>query len=398
MLPKDAQLLLRRYLAGECTDGEKEWVESWFAELGEDLPGEVSLEEPGVIHDRMLAQIRAELGESIGLVRGGKELAESAGQARTIGIDRPPVRRLGWFAGIAAAVIVLAIGVWLFWLGKNEKPAVGFARVDIEAKPGGDKAILTLGNGQRVVLDSAANGMLAMQGASKIIKQNGQLNYQPGSGSGKSAIAFNTLTTPRGGQYKLILPDGTKVWLDALSSINYPTAFTGNTRRVSIVGQAYFEVVHDAAAPFEVEVRGQVVRDIGTSFNINAYDDEPAMKITLAGGVAAIGVPGHEIVLRRPGQQAEFRDGQLKAAPDADLESVLAWKNGLFYLTSADIGMVMRQISRWYDIDVVFEKGVPAGHITGEVPRNTMLSTVLQVLQTSGVHFTVEGRKIILTP
>lgn len=357
-------MLLRRFLAGECTPAEKELVESWFAELAQEQPEAIIADES--VHDRMLAKIRAEL---------------------------TPVRRMGWRKYAAVAAVVIAVGGYLLWTKTRQHPPTT-ASVAIEAAPGADKAVLTLGNGQRIVLDSTANGMLTTQGDSRITNQNGQLDYQPGGGTAKTAIASNTLTTPRGGQYKLILPDGTKVWLDAESSITYPAAFSGNTRHVSITGQAYFEVVHDAKAPFEVEVRGQKVRDIGTSFNINAYPDEPAMKITLVNGAVAV----NDIKLNHPGQQAEYSNGNIKETPDADLRSILAWKNGLFYLTSADIATVMRQISRWYDVDVAFEKGMPAGHITGEVPRNTMLSSVLQVLQTSGVHFHVEGKTIYVTP
>jgi len=375
MLPQDAQLLLQRYLAGECTAAERELVDGWFAELGEEHPVEPVLEEAGAVHDRMLMKIRAELEEKAG----------------------SSVRRIGWrrYVAAAAAALIVAIGGWLLWSGGGEKPAAVPERIAIEAKPGGDKAILTLGNGQRVVLDSVANGVMAMQGNHRIVKEEGQLDYQSGDGRNVTAAVLNTLTTPKGGQYKLILPDGTKVWLDAASSITYPTAFIGKKRQVSITGQAYFEVVHDPKQPFEVSVQGQTVRDIGTSFNINAYSDEPAMKVTLATGVVAV---GQTIVLKEPGQQAEWRDSQLRVAPNADLGSVLAWKNGLFYLTSADIATVMRQVSRWYDIDIVFEKGVPAGHITGELPRATMLSNILQVLQTSGVHFRVEGKTIHVMP
>lgn len=371
--------MLQRYLGGECSPSEKELVEGWFAELGEEYPGEPFLEEAGAIHDRMLMKIRTGLEEH----------------------GRPPIRRIGWrrYGAVAAAALILAIGSWLLWQRNNEKPnSDSPAAVVIEAKPGGNHAVLTLGNGQQVMLDSAANGLLAMQGSNRVTKQNGQLDYQGGSATKEKAVLYNTLTTPRGGQYRLTLPDGTKVWLDAASSITYPTAFNGKARRVSITGQAYFEVVHDAKQPFEVGVQGLTVRDIGTSFNINAYGDEPATKITLAGGAAEVGEAGHAITLNRPGQQAEYRDSQLHAAVDADLGSVLAWKNGLFYLTSADIATVMRQISRWYDVDIVFEKGVPAGHITGQLPRETMLSNILQVLQNSGVHFRAEGRKIYVTP
>lgn len=368
--------MLQRYLGGECTPAEKELVEGWFAGLGEEYPGEPVLEDAGAVHDRMLMNIRAELQD----------------QHR-----HPSVRRVGWwrYPAVAAAVLIIATGGWLLWQRNSAKRDPTPAPFAIEAKPGGNHAMLTLGNGQQVVLDSAANGLLAMQGNNRVMKQNGQLDYQAGSQTKEKAVLYNTLTTPRGGEYRLTLPDGTKVWLDAASSITYPTAFTGKARRVAITGQAYFEVVHDPKLSFEVSVLGQTVRDIGTSFNINAYSDEPAMKVTLASGAAAV---GQTIVLKEPGQQAEYREGQLRIAPDADLNAVLAWKNGLFYLTSADVATVMRQISRWYDVDVVFEKGVPAGHITGELPRSTMLSNVLQVLQTSGIHFRVEGKTLHLMP
>lgn len=375
MTTQDAQLLLQRYLAGECTAEEEKLLETWWAELQAEFEWEVPAGQEIVVHDRMLSRIKSELG----------------GELKT------PVRQLPWrrYTGVAAAVLLLAAGSWL-WRSQHHVASIDESPITIEAPPGGDKAVLTLGNGKQIVLDSAANGMLAMQGNRRVIKQNGELNYQA-KGTG-SEVMMNTLAIPKGGNYKLILADGTKVWLDAASSITYPTAFVGKTRQVTISGQAYFEVVHNAAMPFEVKVQGQTIRDIGTAFNINAYTDEPAMKVTLADGTAAVEEKNTRIVLRQPGQQAEYRDGQLRSAPDADLKAVLAWKNGLFYLTSADIATVMRQISRWYDVDIVFEKGFPAGHITGEVPRNTMLSTTLLVLQTSGVHFKVEGKKIYVTP
>ena len=420
MTTQDAQILLQRYLAGDCTAEEKDLLEAWWAELHAEFPWEVPAGQEGVVHDRMLSRIRAELGNELG-VAAGREPAAELGRSEEedpVDVQAPvkwqsvegdaesmqiPVRRLEWrqYAGIAAAVLVIAAGGWLWQSRYNRTPSAGNAKVAaIEAAPGSNKAVLTLGGGKQVVLDSASNGMLALQGNERVMKQNGQLDYQQG-GEGESdgnGVIFNTLATPRGGKYQLVLPDGTKVWLDAASSITYPTAFVGKTRQVSISGQAYFEVVHDPNKPFEVKVQGQIIRDIGTAFDINAYTDEPTMKITLASGAVAVGGPGNTVVLRQAGQQLDCRDGQLEPVHDADLTAVLAWKNGLFYLTSADIATVMRQVGRWYDVDILFEKGIPAGHITGIVPRNTMLSTVLQVLQTSGVHFTVEGKTIHVTP
>jgi ferric-dicitrate binding protein FerR (iron transport regulator) len=383
MSTQDAQLLLQRYLAGECTAEEKELLEAWWDELQAEY--EVAETPDKVVHDRMLSRIKAELGE------------EWPGSA--------PVRKLPWrrYAGIAAAALLIVAGGWLWRVqSKHGIQPADNSPITIEARPGGDKAILTVGNGQVLILDSVANGMMALQGQkARIMKQDGLLDYQR---SGREAgiaenILVNTLAVPRGGQYKLILADGTKVWLDAASSITYPTAFVGKIRQVSVTGQAYFEVAHNPAMPFEVKVQGQTIRDVGTAFNIYAYSDEPAMKITLASGAVALSGPGGTPVgINQAGQQAEYRDGQLQPIREADLTSVLAWKNGLFDFTSANIATVMRQVGRWYDVDIQFDKGIPDGHITGEIPRNTMLSTALQVLRTSGVHLTTEGKTVHVMP
>jgi transmembrane sensor len=394
MSTQDAQLLLQRYLAGECTAEEKDLLEAWWDELQAEYEWQISEAQENVVHDRMLSRIKAELGEELETA-GREELENNA-----------PVRRLQWrrYAGIAAAVLVIAAGGWL-WRARHGAQLVDDSPITIEAKPGGDRAMLTLGNGKVLVLDSVANGMMAIQGQKdRIMKQDGLLDYQrSGKGEGTAengnGVLVNTLAVPRGGQYKLILADGTRVWLDAASSITYPTAFVGKTRQVSITGQVYFEVAHNANIPFEVKVQEQIIRDIGTAFNVYAYTDEPAMKVTLASGAVAVSGPGGTTVgISQAGQQAEYRDGQLQPVHETDLASVLAWKNGLFYFTSANIATVMRQVGRWYDVDIQFDKGIPDGHITGEIPRNTMLSTALQVLRTSGVHFTAEGKTVHVMP
>jgi transmembrane sensor len=405
MTTQDAQLLLQRYLAGDCTAEEKELLEAWWVELQAEFEWEVPAEQEGVVHDRMLSRIKAELGNELEGTAGVQVEMRTSGRQTgkgTLVEEAPvkaPVRRLEWrrYAGVAAAVLVIAGGSW-FWFSRHSAQPVDGSPITIEANPGGDRAVLMLGNGQHILLDSAANGTLAIQGKDRITKQDGLLDYRRNGKEEGTTVLMNTLAIPRGGQYKLILADGTKVWLDASSSITYPTAFVGKTRQVSITGEAYFEVAHDPAMPFEVKVQGQTIRDIGTAFNINAYKDEPTMKITLVNGAVAVGEPGSVVELRQAGQQAEYKDGQPQPVHDADLTSVLAWKNGLFYLTSADIATVMRQVGRWYDVDIQFDKGIPDGHITGEIPRNTMLSTALQVLRTSGVHFTAEGKTIHVMP
>jgi len=405
MSTQDAKLLLQRYLAGECTEDEKLLLEAWWTELQAEFEWEIPAGQEQAVHGRMLSRIKAELGG---------ELAEATAERSTA-----PVRQLPWRRYAAAAVVMLlAAGGWL-WRSQHRVPSIDESPITIEAPPGGDKAVLTLGNGKQVILDSAANGMLVIQGNRQVIKQNGELSYEQHEKGARTEVMMNTLAIPRGGNYKLVLADGTRVWLDASSSITYPTAFVGKTRQVSISGQAYFEVMHNASMPFEVKVQGQTIRDIGTAFNINAYPDEPTMKITLANGAVTVGPAsdtgtpdgtgsaggassasrtGATILLDKPGLQAEYKDSRPEPVHVADLTAVLAWKNGLFYLTSADIPTVMRQVGRWYDVDIQFDKGIPAGHITGEVPRNTNLSIALQVLRTSGVHFTTEGKTIHVMP
>ena len=377
MTIKDKHALLQRYLDGSCTPGEKELVEVFWAEVQAEDPWVVPMEEKKDAHDRILSRINGEL-----------------------------FHRITWrrYADVAAAVLIVAVAAWyVFSLRHKDNkvtPVAPLTHVD-DVPPGDNRAVLTLAGGRRIDLDSAAGGLLASQGNGNVIKQNGELKYTEGkraSTGNEPLVVFNTLSTPRGGQYRLVLADGTKVWLDAASSITYPIAFNGANRQVSVTGQAYFEVAHNTQKPFGVRVQGQLIRDIGTAFNVNAYPDEPAMQVTLAGGAIVVGGTGKEVVLEHQGQQVEYSDGRSGTVGEADLLSVLAWKNGLFHFSSADIATIMRQIARWYDVDVSFTHGVPFGHITGEMPRNMTLANVLKVMQTSGVHFTIDKRKIIVTP
>jgi transmembrane sensor len=258
--------------------------------------------------------------------------------------------------------------------------------------------MLTLADGSQIMLDSAANGVLAQQGNTNIVKQqDGQLSYNS-KGIPEAAIAYNTLTTPPGGQYKLTLPDGSKVWLNAASSIKYPTAFIGNTRQVETTGEVYFEIAKDASKPFKVLQNEMEVEVLGTHFNINGYIDEAVFRTTLLEGSIKITTPkGNDIL--KPGQQAQVqKTGVVKIINDADLEETMAWKDGNFYFENSDIYTVMRQIARWYDVDVTY-KGTVSKHFLGTISRNVNLSQVLSMLQQTGeVKFKIEGRKVIVMP
>jgi len=318
--------------------------------------------------------------------------------------DTTPVRVLPWrkWTAAAAAAILLVSAGYFFLSRPGQKAAVA-PPVIVKANdvpPGGDGAIVTLANGEKIILDSAANGKLAMDGNAAITKTGkGQLAYNAAA-SGKlqatSQIPYNTLTTPRGKKAILTLADGTRVWLNALSSIRFPTSFTGNDRTVEITGEAYFEVAKSASIPFTVKKRGSDfgVQVLGTSFNVNAYDDEDAIRTTLLDGSVRVyrGMAGG---LLKPGQQALCNNqGKIDIVNDINIEDVMAWKNGIFHFDRSDIGTVMRQIARWYDVDVTY-KGTITQHFGGTISREVNVSRVFEMLEMTGaVKFSIEGRKV----
>jgi len=206
------------------------------------------------------------------------------------------------------------------------------------------------------------------------------------------------MTTTNGKQYQLQLSDGSKIWLNAASSVTYPTAFTGNERKITITGEAYFEIAHDAKKPFTVSAHGMDVEVLGTHFNVNAYDDEENTSTTLLEGSVKI-KNRQATTLLTPGQQLQLnKDGKINLVRDADVQEAVAWKDGLFIMKKAAIPSIMRQIARWYDVEVAYSNGVPAGRISGDIPRNMNLSKVLEVMELSGVHFMITGKKVLVTP
>jgi ferric-dicitrate binding protein FerR (iron transport regulator) len=320
------------------------------------------------------------------------------------------LRRNRWWAAAAAIILLLGTGAYIY-MSRSRSPKAELVQVkpEINVKknvaPGGNKAMLILANGTAIILDSAANGQLAQQGKTIVSKlNNGQIVYaasnSPSTGGGRGEALYNTLSTPRGGQYQLVLPDGSIVWLNAASSIRYPTAFAGNEREVEVTGEAYFEVTKNAARPFRVKMNnGAAVEVLGTHFNINAYNDEPATKITLLEGrIKVSGKTGNVII--KPGQQARLTDQNniLKVDNDADVEEVMAWKNGAFQFGGADIQTVMRQISRWYDVEVEYQGNISL-HFAGTMSRNVNISQVLEMLEKAGgLKTAVTGRKITVMP
>jgi hypothetical protein len=318
------------------------------------------------------------------------------------GLDRPSMK-VRWLKWVIAASFILTVSVVSLLIAKKRQAPQQVAqnkpsksRVQTDISPGQNGAVLTLGSGQTILIDSAVNGSLVQQGDVSVIKKNGELVYhQEGN---ISSIVMNTMTTPKGRQFNLVLADGSRVWLNAASSITFPTAFAGNERRVAITGEAYFDVVHNASKPFIVEKGTTSIKVLGTHFNVNAYDDEKVMNVTLLEGSVQVSTPKRTQKIA-PRQQARInKDETMSLLTDVDLENVVAWKNGRISFQGADIGTVMRQMSRWYDVDIEYDNKLE-DLFYADMARSTMLSDVLKALElTRNVHFKIEGRKVTVVP
>ncbi|MEO8821966.1 MAG: FecR family protein [Ginsengibacter sp.] len=306
-----------------------------------------------------------------------------------------------WMRVAAAAAVILFISGISYWIFTKENKeqisaSVSFSKKGGPVLPGGNHAILTMADGSTILLDSLQNGNL-QHGNANIKKQNGLLVYEASTPSKASgAITYNTLTTPRGGQYQVVLPDGSKVWLNASSSLRFPTAFVGKERNVELTGEAYFEVAKNKEKPFHVNVKGMQVEVLGTHFNVNAYSDEDDIKTSLLEGSVKI-KRGSISGLLKPGQQAilENNKNDLKIKK-VNMDEVIAWKKGLFQFDGAGIKTIMLELSRWYNVEIVYSGKVPVRSFVGKINRDAQLSDVLKILELSNVKFNVEGRKIIV--
>ena len=302
----------------------------------------------------------------------------------------PPRRKtaiLRWWAA-ASVVVVLATGTYLW----NRPATPGKAITKVTVLPGKEGAVLTLADGSQVSIDSAHAGIIAKQGGASAKLINGALVYEADG----QEIVFNKMTTPKGRQFKLTLPDGSMVWLNAESSIRYPTLFAGNERAVDITGEVYLQVMPNATMPFRVRAGNRTTIEVlGTEFNINAYQNEPAIKTTLISGAVRVKENSQEITLQ-PGQQVSQTDGQLRLIQHVNTGQVVAWKNGFFNFEGVPLAELMHQLERWYDITVEYENGIPDITFGGKMSRQESLESLLKGLEESGVHFRLEGRKVIV--
>jgi len=395
------QELFKKYLENKCSPDElKLLLKEFDIEGNEELLRNLITQE--LETEREISSFTAEELENA--LTGTFNAIKAKLDSEKINVVAPvvPLMKRNWFRLAAAAVFVLAvIGAYLL-VNQHpvELPVANNQHQTNDILPGGNKAVLTLSNRSDINLENVSNGTIVTEGDTKISKLNdGQLAYNILEEK-PTQVLYNTVTTPRGGQYQLLLSDGSKVWLNSASSIRFPVSFVGNERRVEVSGEAYFEVAKDPSMPFKVDVDGKnEIEVLGTHFNINSYADEGSIKTTLLeGSVKVTSLTTHESKLITPGQQAQLNtDGQITISK-ADPDKVMAWKNGYFNVDGADTKTVMQLLSRWYDVDVVYEGAIPQREWGGDIEKNLKLSQMLKILEKNDLHFRLEGRKLMVLP
>jgi transmembrane sensor len=374
----EARELLKKYNHGNCTPEEKALVERWY--LSESSKHEALEDQDDFAAEKIQMWYK---------ISGIKKRKKSS-------------RIILWASSIAAvALIVFSIGGSIYKRDQAEI-AQNEASVKVYDKdPGGNKAVLTLADGSKIVLDDAVNGTIAKQGEIRISKAaDGSIIYDVPTvfADLKTGITFyNTIETPKGGKYQIILPDGSKVWLNSVSSLRYPAVFNDKERNVELKGEAFFEVARNTEKPFIVKTSAMSVMVTGTQFNVMAYSDEKYTAATLVEGSINVSNNISNMVLR-PGEQVVSNDGAKLSKNIVDVEQNIAWKNGLFQFSNSDIRTVMNQISRWYDVTIEYKGLVPEKHFGGYISRDSKLSQVLKILELSGVKFKIEEKKIIVLP
>jgi transmembrane sensor len=364
--------LLAKYRAGRCTEEEMILLENWISTV---TYPEYQISEEDLQQD--LSEVRSNL---------------------------PLVKTIKLWPRIAVAVsIIFILGLGFYFYNYISFREIQQAEARIgDVDPGGNKAYLTLGNGKRIVLTDANNGTIAKQSNVEIIKAaDGQLIYAIADKvQGSSDLAYNIIETPKGGKYEILLPDGTHVWLNSASTLKYPASFASlKERKVELNGEAYFEVAHNKVIPFRVSSSGQTIEVLGTHFNVNSYLDEGTTKTTLLEGSVSVSLnDSKDFKLLKPGEQADKSGSHIQVSR-ADLEQAIGWKNGDFVFKGEDVKTVMRQLSRWYDVEVAYIGNVSDIGFVSTISRSKKLSEVIKALQTTeGVHFKIEGRRVLVMP
>lgn len=374
------QQLIRKLMDGSIEESERQQLEDWYNS---------GLEDPVHIPAAFVA------GEE----EQEKRLLEQIRHKAGLPVARRVVawRGRSWWAAAAALIMIAGTASLLYYKNTNKTAPPVIAR-DVKA-PQTNRATITLADGTELVLDSLANGTLALQAHAQLVKlAGGEIAYKD-EGGGSAAPVYNTLTNPRGSKVvSIALSDGSRVWLNAGSSITYPVVFGGSKRQVELKGEGYFEVAKKAGQRFVVTARGVQTEVLGTHFNINAYDEEAETRITLLEGAVQVQLPGATLQVLKPGEQASIAATGKLTTLRPDLDQVMAWKQGDFYFSGADIETVMRQAARWYDLDVEY-RGSVTGTLSGDISRSVNASELFHMLELTGrVAFEIQGRKVIVIP
>jgi transmembrane sensor len=368
--------LIAGFLKQTLTEEEKEELDAWILASDENM----------ILFEKMTDEKNIEQAAGwFKQMNVEEELQETKRKIK----QRRPFHLLPYT--IAAAVVILIVAGIYIYKNKNNKINTTIAVKKQDIMPGSDVATLTLDNGQQIILDNEGTDT-TINNQVKVLRKDGQLVYN--NDSSTKALVYNTLTVPRKGEYKLVLPDGSKVWLNAESSIRYPVAFVGNERKVFVTGETYFEVAKDKAKPFRVIAGDVMLEDLGTQFNVNAYTNEPYFAATLVEGSVRV-TKGLKQNVLKPNQQVQIKDDDLKIV-NRNVDDVTAWKNNQFVFNGTSIDEIMRQVERWYNADVEFKDNVNL-HLNATIERDVPVSKLLHIFEETGqVHFKIEDKKIIV--
>ncbi|ANI90247.1 hypothetical protein A9P82_13670 [Arachidicoccus ginsenosidimutans] len=380
--------LLEKYLTGVANEDEARQLTEWYQSFNDEniiVPAQFEDEENN-IYERLKARMDATLNSSL----------------KTETVRMPFLFRYKNVAAAAIIIVLLGSGFWWWSRSNISSPKQTGTIVQNMIQPGRNGAILTLADGTQVVLDSSNNGQIGVQGSSKIVKQGNIVTYTNANAVVGNAVQYNTMSTPRGREFQIVLPDGTKAWLNAASSIKYPTAFNDSARLVSITGEVYFEVAHQLGktgkrVPFVVQTDRMSVKVLGTHFDVNAYPDEQNYKATLfEGSVEVYGNDEYNAVKIVPGQQAQMQESNAQPkVSEADLDKAMAWRNGMFQFDDDKLDNILKQVARWYDVDVDCAADKRQLRFNGVISRRADVADILHLLSVTGVvNFKVNGRKI----
>ena len=373
MTEKEIHVLLEKYITGECSRQEKDFLERWYASELQKKIFETD--------ESDLRTVKDELWERI--------------------VDKRPEitkRRITWrvWAGVAAVLLIGFFVIYHETQRTDKTPGEKIVTRTQNVLPGGNKAVLTTGDGKQIILTDEADGVIE-QGDGFIIRkqEDGLVSFEITDQKEHATLVNNTIETPKGGIYRVILPDSSKAWLNSASSISFPSNFSNEERSVSIKGEVYFEVRRDVSRPFRVEASQQRIEVLGTKFNINAYADEPYARTSLLEGSVSVRGAEREDVLKPGFEMITNKNGKDRIAK-ADIEAIMAWKEGVFQFDRVELGALMRQLARWYDVEVIYTGAYPKDEFVGKIKRNEDIRKILNVLRYGNIDVSLEGRKLMV--